>query len=95
MRRQAAERAAINAPMQGTAADLIKLAMIAVQAWLENERLQSRLIMQVHDELILEVPQNELAQVKQKLRELMCGVAELKVPLEVGLGEGQNWDEAH
>ena len=95
MRRQAAERAAINAPMQGTSADLIKLAMIAVQAWLENERLQSRLIMQVHDELILEVPQNELAQVKQKLRELMCGVAELKVPLEVGLGEGQNWDEAH
>jgi len=95
MRRQAAERAAINAPMQGTAADLIKLAMIAVQAWLESERLQSRLIMQVHDELILEVPQNELAQVKQKLRELMCGVAELKVPLEVGLGEGQNWDEAH
>jgi len=95
MRRQAAERAAINAPMQGTAADLIKLAMIAVQAWLESEGLQSRLIMQVHDELILEVPQNELAQVKQKLRELMCGVAELKVPLEVGLGEGQNWDEAH
>jgi len=95
MRRQAAERAAINAPMQGTAADLIKLAMIAVQAWLESEQLQSRLIMQVHDELILEVPQNELAQVKQKLRELMCGVAELKVPLEVGLGEGQNWDEAH
>ena len=95
MRRQAAERAAINAPMQGTAADLIKLAMIAVQAWLESERLQSKLIMQVHDELVLEVPQSELAQVKQKLRELMCGVAELKVPLEVGLGEGLNWDEAH
>ena len=95
MRRQAAERAAINAPMQGTSADLIKLAMIAVQAWLESERLQSKLIMQVHDELVLEVPQSELAQVKQKLRELMCGVAELKVPLEVGLGEGLNWDEAH
>ena len=95
MRRQAAERAAINAPMQGTAADLIKLAMIAVQAWLESEQLHSKLIMQVHDELVLEVPQNELARVKQKLRELMCGVAELKVPLEVGLGEGGNWDEAH
>ena len=95
MRRQAAERAAINAPMQGTAADLIKLAMIAVQAWLEKEQLHSKLIMQVHDELILEVPQAELAHVKEKLRELMCGVAELKVPLEVGLGEGGNWDEAH
>ncbi len=95
MRRQAAERAAINAPMQGTAADLIKLAMIAVQAWLESEQLQSKLIMQVHDELILEVPQAELERVKIKLRQLMCNVAQLKVPLEVGLGEGGNWDEAH
>jgi DNA polymerase-1 len=95
MRRQAAERAAINAPMQGTAADLIKLAMIAVQDWLEKEKLETKLIMQVHDELVLEVPQAELARVKEKLRELMCGVAELKVPLEVGLGEGSNWDEAH
>ncbi|MEQ1532964.1 MAG: DNA polymerase I [Sideroxydans sp.] len=95
MRRQAAERAAINAPMQGTAADLIKLAMIAVQDWLEKERLQAKLIMQVHDELILEVPEAELVLVKEKLRELMCNVAQLKVPLEVGLGEGANWDEAH
>jgi DNA polymerase-1 len=95
MRRQAAERAAINAPMQGTAADLIKLAMIAVQDWLEKEKLGSKLIMQVHDELILEVPESELSHVKEKLRELMCHVAELKVPLEVGLGEGGNWDEAH
>lgn len=95
MRRQAAERAAINAPMQGTAADLIKLAMIAVQDWLEKEKLQTKLIMQVHDELILEVPETELVLVKEKLRELMCNVAELKVPLEVGLGEGANWDEAH
>ena len=95
MRRQAAERAAINAPMQGTAADLIKLAMIAVQDWLEKEKLQTKLIMQVHDELVLEVPQGELALVKEKVRELMCNVAELKVPLEVGLGEGSNWDEAH
>jgi DNA polymerase-1 len=95
MRRQAAERAAINAPMQGTAADLIKLAMIAVQHWLEQEKLGSKLIMQVHDELVLEVPQDEVPQVGHKLRELMCHVAELKVPLEVGLGEGGNWDEAH
>ena len=95
MRRQAAERAAINAPMQGTAADLIKLAMVAVQNWLEREQLQSLLIMQVHDELVLEVPQAELTLVKEKVRELMCNVAELKVPLEVGLGEGANWDEAH
>ncbi|MFA5372145.1 MAG: DNA polymerase I, partial [Sideroxydans sp.] len=95
MRRQAAERAAINAPMQGTAADLIKLAMVAVQGWLEQERLQSKLIMQVHDELVLEVPQAELTRVKEKVRALMCNVAQLKVPLEVGLGEGRNWDEAH
>jgi DNA polymerase-1 len=95
MRRQAAERAAINAPMQGTAADLIKLAMVKVQNWLEQEKLKSILIMQVHDELVLEVPQTELALVKEKVRELMCNVAELKVPLEVGLGEGANWDEAH
>ena len=95
MRRQAAERAAINAPMQGTAADLIKLAMIAVQHWLEKEKLQTQLIMQVHDELVLEAPESELSCVKEKLRELMCHVAELKVPLEVGLGVGGNWDEAH
>lgn len=95
MRRQAAERAAINAPMQGTAADLIKLAMVAVQNWLEQEQMSAQLIMQVHDELVLEVPQGELHHVKEKLRDHMCHVAELKVPLEVGLGEGGNWDEAH
>jgi DNA polymerase I len=95
MRRQGAERAAINAPMQGTAADLIKLAMIAVQGWIEKEKLQTRLIMQVHDELVLEVPQTELHLVKEMLPKLMCGVAELQVPLLVELGEGKNWDEAH
>ena len=95
MRRQAAERAAINAPMQGTAADLIKLSMIAVQDWLDESKLGSKLIMQVHDELVLEVPQDEVPEVRNRLRELMCHVAELKVPLEVGLGEGGNWDEAH
>lgn len=94
-RRQAAERAAINAPMQGTAADLIKLAMIAVQGWLEKEKLQTKLIMQVHDELVLEVPDAELPLVQAELPRLMCSVAELKVPLEVQLGAGHNWDEAH
>jgi len=95
MKRQAAERAAINAPMQGTAADLIKLAMIAVQNWLVQEKLRTRLIMQVHDELVLEVPEAELALVQEKLGELMCHVAALKVPLEVGIGDGANWEAAH
>ncbi|HEU0187632.1 MAG TPA: DNA polymerase I, partial [Gallionellaceae bacterium] len=94
-RRQAAERAAINAPMQGTAADLIKLAMVAVQDWLEKEKLYTRLIMQVHDELVLEVPDSELEKVKEKLPGLMCNVAQLKVPLEVGMGVGANWEAAH
>ena len=94
-RRQGAERAAINAPMQGTAADLIKMAMIAVNQWLVNERLATRLIMQVHDELVLEAPQQEIETVKQRLPQLMNGVAVLAVPLLVELGEGPNWDEAH
>lgn len=94
-RRQGAERAAINAPMQGTAADLIKLAMIATQHWLEQEKLQTRLIMQVHDELVLEVPESELPLIRQHLPELMCTVAKLKVPLVVEVGEGTNWDQAH
>jgi DNA polymerase-1 len=94
-RRQGAERAAINAPMQGTAADLIKLAMIAVQNWLETEKLGTRMIMQVHDELVLEVPDAELELIKQKLPELMAGVAQLKVPLIAEVGVGSNWDEAH
>ena len=94
-RRQAAERAAINAPMQGTAADLIKLSMIAVQDWLEAERLQAKMVMQVHDELVLEVPESELSYIRDKLPELMRGVAELKVPLIAEVGVGKNWDEAH
>jgi DNA polymerase-1 len=94
-RRQAAERAAINAPMQGTAADLIKLAMAAVQHWLERRRLGAKLIMQVHDELVLEVPENELDEVKVQLPALMSGVAKLDVPLVVDVGVGANWDEAH
>ncbi len=94
-RRQGAERAAINAPMQGTAADLIKLAMIAVDQWLAQEHLATRLIMQVHDELVLEVPEAERDMVKQQLPGLMNGVAKLAVPLLVELGEGPNWDKAH
>ena len=94
-RRQGAERAAINAPMQGTAADLIKLAMIAVQDWLESEKLGTRMIMQVHDELVLEVPDSELELVKVKIPELMSGVAKLDVPLVAEPGVGMNWEEAH
>jgi len=94
-RRQGAERAAINAPMQGTAADLIKMAMIAVQHWLEHERLGTRLIMQVHDELVLEVPQDELERVRAEVARLMTGVAQLAVPLLVEVGAGPNWDRAH
>ncbi|RDK00150.1 DNA polymerase I [Paraburkholderia lacunae] len=94
-RRQAAERAAINAPMQGTAADLIKLSMIAVQKWLEESKVGTRMIMQVHDELILEVPDSELSEVRKRLPELMCGVAALKVPLVAEVGAGLNWEEAH
>jgi DNA polymerase-1 len=94
-RRQAAERAAINAPMQGTAADFIKLAMVAVQDWLDRERRSSRLILQVHDELVLEVPTAELDQVKARLPQLMGGVATLKAPLVVDVGVGPNWEQAH
>ena len=94
-RRQGAERAAINAPMQGTAADLIKLSMVAVQNWLETDKLRSLMVMQVHDELVLEVPESELALVREKLPALMAGVATLKVPLTAEVGVGKNWDEAH
>lgn len=94
-RRQAAERAAINAPMQGTAADLIKLAMISVQGWLEKEQLKSKLIMQVHDELIMDVPEAELELVKEMLPKLMQNVAQLKVPLIAEVGVGPNWEKAH
>ena len=94
-RRAAAERAAINAPMQGTAADLIKLAMLAVDAWLTREKLGTRLILQVHDELVLEVPLDEATRVKRELPPLMTGVANLRVPLVVDVGEGPNWEQAH
>jgi DNA polymerase-1 len=94
-RRQGAERQAINAPMQGTAADLIKLAMIAVQGWIESQKLMTRMVMQVHDELVLEVPIEELDDVKGGVEDLMTGVAKLDVPLVVEAGIGDNWEKAH
>jgi DNA polymerase-1 len=94
-RRGGAERQAINAPLQGTAADIVKLAMIAVQAWLESERLGSKLVLQVHDELVLEVPEHELAHVRVELPRRMAGVLELAVPLLAEVGAGANWEQAH
>jgi DNA polymerase-1 len=81
--------------MQGTAADLIKMAMIAVQGWIEREALATKLVMQVHDELVLEVPGAELERVKPAVEKLMTGVAKLDVPLVVEAGVGANWEEAH
>ncbi len=93
--RAAAFRAAINAPMQGTASDLIKLAMISVHQWLKQNKLSSRLIMQVHDELVLEVPDDETTIICKTLPDIMANVAQLKVPLIADIGMGDNWDEAH
>jgi DNA polymerase-1 len=81
--------------MQGTAADLIKLSMIAVQKWLDDSRIGTKMVMQVHDELVLEVPNGELSEVRKRLPELMCSVAQLKVPLVAEVGVGENWEEAH
>ncbi|MDN0084145.1 DNA polymerase I [Crenobacter sp. SG2305] len=94
-RRAGAERAAINAPMQGTAADLIKLAMIKVHAWLAEQGLKSKLIMQVHDELVLEVPDAELELIKRELPRLMADAATLAVPLLAEVGAGDSWEAAH
>jgi DNA polymerase-1 len=94
-RRAGAERAAINAPMQGTAADLIKLAMIAVQGWIDAERLSTRLVLQVHDELVFEVPEASVERIRARIREVMEGVLALRVPLVVDVGTGRNWREAH
>ncbi len=94
-RRAGAERAAINAPMQGTAADLIKLSMNAVQRELDAKQLNTKMIMQVHDELVFEVPSDELDWLKAEIPRLMAGVAQLKVPLVAEVGVGANWDEAH
>jgi DNA polymerase-1 len=93
--RQYAERSAINAPMQGTAADIIKRAMISIDAWLTTSKLDARLIMQVHDELVFEVRRELADELAERLRELMCRAADLDVPLKVDIGVGENWDEAH
>ncbi|HKV97694.1 MAG TPA: DNA polymerase I [Gammaproteobacteria bacterium] len=93
--RQYAERSAINAPMQGTAADIIKRAMIAVHRWLGEQRVPAKMIMQVHDELVFEVEDPALNDVQREVPRLMSGAAELKVPLVVDIGSGANWDEAH
>jgi DNA polymerase I len=94
-RRGGAERAAINAPMQGTAADLIKLSMIAVDKALYSQQRKTKMIMQVHDELVFEVPEAELDWVKQEVPKMMAGVANLKVPLLTEVGVGDDWDKAH
>jgi len=93
--RQYAERTAINAPMQGTAADIIKRAMIAAHDWLLRDRPDGRMIMQVHDELVFEVAPREIEAFKSQVRNIMCAAAELSVPLKVDIGVGKNWDEAH
>ncbi len=94
-RRQYAERTAINAPMQGSAADIVKRAMIAVDAWLQGSALRAQLVMQVHDELVLEVAEDAVDAARERVPELMSGAATLAVPLLVDLGVGANWDEAH
>jgi DNA polymerase-1 len=91
----AAERVAINTPIQGTAADLIKIAMVAIERRLRQEHLQTRMLLQVHDELLFEVPDNKIEQIEALVREIMEGVASLSVPLQVEIGRGANWAEAH
>ena len=93
--RQAAERTAINAPMQGTAADIIKRAMLAVDHWLQQSGLPVRMLMQVHDELVFEVDPAVVSAASEQIRRLMSAAADLKVALEVDIGVGRNWDEAH
>ena len=93
--RQGAERAAINAPMQGTAADIMKLAMISIHEWLQRENVKAKMILQVHDEVILEVPEKDVSMVEKEISKLMQNAASLKVPLEVESGIADNWGEAH
>jgi DNA polymerase-1 len=94
-RRQYAERSAINAPMQGTAADIIKRAMIKVHAWITSAQVNGRMIMQVHDELVFEVAEADIGIFEKKITDIMCSAADLSVPLRVDVGTGRNWDEAH
>jgi DNA polymerase-1 len=94
-RRSGAERAAINAPMQGTAADLIKLSMVKVQQVLDAEQRATKMIMQVHDELVFEVPETEVGWLRHEVPRLMASVAQLRVPLLAEIGVGPNWEKAH
>jgi DNA polymerase-1 len=94
-RRQYAERTAINAPMQGTAADIIKMAMIETDRWIQTSGCDIKMVMQVHDELVFEVGKPDLEECKNRIESSMTGVADLKVPLQVDVGVGANWDEAH
>jgi DNA polymerase-1 len=93
--RAEAERMAINTPIQGTAADLIKKAMIHIHRWLTRNDLKTRMLLQVHDELVFEVPEEELDVVMPRVREEMEGIYPLRVPLKVDINKGRNWDEAH
>ena len=93
--RQAADRAAINAPMQGTAADIMQIAMITIQYWLETENAKAKMILQVHDEVILEVKEQDASKVEQEVSKIMQDAAKLNVPLEVESGLALNWGEAH
>ena len=89
------ERNAINAPIQGSAADIIKIAMVNIHKWLREEGLKTKMILQVHDELVFDVPKEELEVVKTNVRKLMMSAVEMEVPLEVEVGEGENWLKAH
>jgi len=93
--RQAAERTAINTPIQGSAADLIKVAMIQVNQALKEKELKSAMLLTVHDELVFEVPPDELKEATRLIKDIMEGVWELKVPLKINIAHGHNWDEAH
>ena len=90
-----AERNAINAPIQGTAADIIKIAMINIHDWLQTEKLGTRMILQVHDELLFDVPKEELEYIQPKIEDLMKNALPLSVPMEIGIGVGENWLAAH
>jgi DNA polymerase-1 len=91
----AAERAAINMPIQGSAADIVKRAMLEMEKQLAAEKLKSRMLLQVHDELLFEAPENEAEQVAELAKKVMSSVAELKVPLVVDVGQGRSWADAH
>ena len=95
VRRQASERVAINAPVQGTAADIMKIAMIEMHRSIQEEKVEAKLILQVHDELILDTPKQEIDDVIKLITSSMMGAADLDVPLEIDIGIGDNWDQAH